>query len=176
MFPSARVVCFSILSTARAGHMQKDSRMSTTGLDVFDRTLHETNDYMRVVMRELPTDDRHLALGALRGTLHALRDRMDLFAAIHLGAQLPMLLRGLYYEGWRPSEGPTRERHIDAFLDHVAGMLPPNLQGFPEEACRAAFAALVEWMDPGEIAKCLRQLPAELRQLWPAAVQDAVAS
>ncbi len=150
--------------------------MSATGLDVFDRTIQETNGFMRVVMRELATDDRHLALGALRGSLHALRDRISPLAAVHLGAQLPMLLRGLFYEGWRPSEGPTRERHADAFLDHVAGLLPPNLQRFPEEACRATFASLVECTDPGEIAKCLRQLPAELRQLWPADVQDAIAS
>lgn len=148
--------------------------MTVTGLDVFDRTLHESSRFLGIVMRELGTDDRHLAYGALRGTLHALRDRLEPFSAIHLGAQLPMLLRGLYYEGWHPASGPTKERHLDAFLVHVAGCLPPNLQAFPEEACRAALVALVECLDPGEIAKCLRLMPTELRQLWPETVQEAI--
>ena len=29
---------------------------------------------------------------------------------MHLGAQLPMLLRGLYYEGWHMAGKPTKDR------------------------------------------------------------------
>ena len=75
--------------------------MSTTGLDVFDRTVQETNLWLKSLMEKLVTDDRHVAYFALRATMHALRDRIGPDNAVHLGAQLPMLIRGLYYEGWR---------------------------------------------------------------------------
>ena len=141
--------------------------MSATGLDVFDKTIHETNAFVKIVMRELETDDRRMALGALRGALHALRDNLGIAESAHLSAQLPMLLRGLYYEGWRPQTGPARERHLADFLEHVSLQLPPQLQRYPEEVTRAAFAALSERVDAGELAKLKGQMPHELCTLWP---------
>ena len=141
--------------------------MSATGLEVFDKTIHETNAFLRIVMRELETDDRRIAFGALRGTLHALRDNLGVPEMAHLSAQLPMLLRGLFYEGWVPASGPARERHLDAFLDHVAEHLPPQLQRYSEESARAAFAALSERVEAGELVKLIGQMPRDLRTLWP---------
>ena len=76
--------------------------MSMTGLEVFDTTLQKTNEWLDEIMDELALQDRHTAYVALRGTLHALRDRLPVQEAVHLGAQLPILVRGFYYEGWRP--------------------------------------------------------------------------
>ena len=143
--------------------------MSATGLDVFDKTIHETNAFLKVVMRELETDDRRMAFGALRGALHALRDNLGVAEMAHLSAQLPMLLRGLFYEGWMPASGPVHERHRDAFLEHVAAQLPPNLQRYAEVSTRAAFAALSERIEAGELAKLIGHMPRELRALWPEA-------
>jgi len=141
--------------------------MSNTGLEVFDKTLHETNRYLKVILRELGTDDRRIALSALRATLHALRDRLMPMDAVHLGAQFPMLLRGLYYEDWRPAEIFAKERHTGQFLSHVEALLPPQLKNYAEEVCRAAFTAIEECIDPGETLKVQSELPLELRMLWP---------
>lgn len=140
--------------------------MSATGLEVFDKTIHETNGYVKIVMRELETDDRRTAFGALRGALHALRDNLDVPAGAHLSAQLPMLLRGLYYEGWAPHVASSHARHLEEFLDRVSQHLPPRLQRYPEEAARATFAALRERIDGGELEKVVGCLPKELRGLW----------
>jgi uncharacterized protein (DUF2267 family) len=141
--------------------------MSATGLEVVDKTIQETNHLLKIIETELGIDDRRLAFGALRATLHALRDRLEAYSAIHFAAQLPMLVRGLFYEGWQPAKGPSRERHAADFLDHVATELPPALRAHAKESCAAALAALRERMDEGEIEKVLAQLPSELRQLWP---------
>ena len=90
--------------------------MSATGLAVFDRTLQETNLWLKELMARLGTDDRTQAYGILKATLHALRDRIGPENATHLAAQLPILLRGVYYEGWRIASTPSRERHVEAFL------------------------------------------------------------
>jgi uncharacterized protein (DUF2267 family) len=139
--------------------------MGATGLDVFDTTLQETNRWLKSVMTGLSTDDRRMAFGALRATLHALRDRIGPENAVHLGAQLPMLLRGAYYEGWRPAATPSHSRHVDEFLDSVAAELPAQWPFEPDDAARASFAALRERIDPGEVLKLLRILPAEIRTL-----------
>jgi uncharacterized protein (DUF2267 family) len=137
------------------------------GLDVFDTTIQETNHWVKLMMEELDTDNRRQAFNGLRSTLHALRDRIGPANAVHLGAQLPMLLRGAYYEGWRLTDTPTRERHAAEFLNHIDASLPRNSQFDASEAARATFHVLSACIDAGEVEKVKRVLPAELRTLWP---------
>ena len=87
----------------------------STGLDTFDKTVRKSNLWLKDVMERLDTRDRHHAYSTLRAVLHALRDRIGAESSAHLGAQLPMLLRGLFYEGWDPTGKPTKERHEAAF-------------------------------------------------------------
>jgi uncharacterized protein (DUF2267 family) len=82
--------------------------MSATGLSVFDTTLQKTNHWLKELMRLLDWNDRQKAYLALRATLHALRDRLPLEETAQLGAQLPMLVRGFYYEGWDPGDKPVQ--------------------------------------------------------------------
>jgi len=141
--------------------------MSTTGLEVFDTTLQETNHWLKIMMGELGSDSRRTSFNALRAALHAIRDRIGVDNAAHLGAQLPMLLRGAYYEGWRPAATPTRERHIDDFIDHVAAGLPKDGPTNPAEAVRACFAVMGRCLDSGELMKLRRILPHEVLNLLP---------
>jgi uncharacterized protein (DUF2267 family) len=141
--------------------------MSATGLDTFDRTIHETNHWLRIVMAELKTDSRRQAYTALRASLHALRDRVGPENAVHFAAQLPILLRGVFYEGWRPSETPTRERRLDDFLAYVESMLGPGTGLDPTDALRASFAAIAESIPFAEVLKLVNVLPRDLRILWP---------
>ncbi len=139
----------------------------TTGLPVFDATVQETNLWLKSVMQGMHTEDRQRAYLALRATLHALRDRIGPEPAVHLAAQLPMLVRGLYFEGWRLAASQSRERHQAAFLDHVRDELPKDAGIDVNLAVRAVFATLEEKLDPGEVAKVTRVLPVELEALWP---------
>lgn len=147
--------------------------MSRTGLEIFDTTLQETNHWLKRMMEELGTDDRKLAFTALRAALHALRDRIGPANAIHFGAQLPMLLRGAYYEGWRLCDTPTRERHLDSFLAHIDANLPQNAQIGAGESARATFAVIEECLDSGEVAKLMQLLPKEIRTLSTGSFYEA---
>ena len=140
--------------------------MTTTGLAVIDKTVQETNLWLKTVMHELGIEDRHDAYSALKAVLHVLRDRIGPENAVHLGAQLPLLVRGIYYEGWHPATTPTRERHLAEFLETLYEQLPARLAARPEKTARAVFNVMWQRIDQGEVAKVIEILPSELRTLW----------
>lgn len=140
--------------------------MSTTGLPVFDTTIQETNRWLASVLQRIGGDDRHRAYLVLRAGLHALRDRMETPAIAHFAAQMPILVRGIFYEGWSPGHKPAKERHAAEFLDHFRSQLPPGMTLNADHAVRAVFSVIWDMIDPGEVEKIIGSLPRELRELW----------
>src|SRR6516162_11480118 len=105
--------------------------MSATGVTALDHTVQETNIWLNGLEEELRLDNRQQAYNALRAVLHTLRDRLPPEVAIKLGAQMPILVPGIYYEGWHAAGTPTRERHIPEFVEHVASKLPQRFPANP---------------------------------------------
>lgn len=140
--------------------------MSATGLEVFDRTLQATNIWLDEVMQEADWADRHKAYRALRVVLHALRDRLPVDEASHLSAQLPMLLRGVFFEGWRPAETPVPVRSKDEFLSSLATAFASDTFSDPEGIARIVFGVLTRHLSNGECTKVKGVLPKEIRELW----------
>jgi uncharacterized protein (DUF2267 family) len=141
--------------------------MSDTQVPTLDHTVQQTNVWLKKLMDDHHLGDKHHAYNALRAVLHALRDRLTPEQAVHLGAQLPILVRGVYYEGWRLAATPTGERQADEFAAKVHSQLPPQ---FPLDALsvtKAVFDLLWRELDPGETAKIVNSLPVPLRGLWP---------
>jgi len=140
--------------------------MSTTGLEVFDTTIQKTNLWLKDIMQELGWEDRHKAYMALRTTLHALRDRLTLEETAQFGAQLPILIRGLYYEGWNPTGQPHKVRHTFEFLAPIRDYFKDDWQVEPEEIARAVFKVCAAHISAGEIEDIKHLLPQELKELW----------
>lgn len=140
--------------------------MSATGIRAFDSTLQTTNVWINEVMEQLGWQDRHRAYHALRVVLHALRDRLAVDQAAALGAQLPMLVRGFYYDGWHPAGTPGKERKKEAFLAPIEEAFRDDVDVNPEEVARAVFGVLARHVTPGEIKHIKFTLPGEIRSLW----------
>lgn len=140
--------------------------MSANGLEVFDKTLHITNIWLGEIMDDVGKE-RQVAWHALGTVLRAVRDRVTTGLAVHLGAQLPMLVRGLYYDQWNPAQEPTKWRSRDEFLDLVAagfrGMEPLD----PALAAQAVFRVLTHYLDPGQVENVRNAMPEDVRALWP---------
>jgi len=139
--------------------------MTQTGLPAFESTLHATNVWLNDVASELRWADKHQAYRALRAVLHALRDRLPVEHVAAFGAQVPLLVRGIYYEGWHPAGKPLKERTKAEFLAPIHDDLR-NLEVDAESVARAVFHVLARQVSRGEIDKVKATLPAEIRALW----------
>jgi uncharacterized protein (DUF2267 family) len=124
--------------------------MNWTGLDVFDVPIANTNAWLKEFMHELNWSDRRRSFRVLSDVLHAIRDHMRIEDAARLGNQLPLLIRGAYFEDWKPTNNPTAWN-------------PPC----EEFIIRAVFRLLHRKSDAGEIESIEEILPPDLRQFWP---------
>ena len=138
-----------------------------TGLTIFDTTVQESNEWLKCIEDELPPCDRQQAYAAMRAVLHVLRDRLPTEAVLGLSAQLPMLLRGVFLEGWRPNGHTSGIRVPQEFAEAVADRCPHNFPREPTGAICAVFAVLAEHLAPGEVSKIINHLPIPLRIFWP---------
>lgn len=136
------------------------------GTHIFDKSLQEANVWVKEIGAEFGGDTQR-AYHALRATLHALRDRITLNEAADLGAQLPVLVKGIYYDEWRPSDQPKRYRSRDEFLEEVNKGLQMIQPTNAETAAKAVFRCLDHHVAPGEVADVKAMLPEPVRDMWP---------
>jgi uncharacterized protein (DUF2267 family) len=129
-------------------------------------TLQQTQEWLKQVRDYADLPDEEHAYSVLRAVLHQLRDRLTLQEAFDLAAQLPILVRGIYFEAYQPAQQHQKICDKPLFLDSVAAPLQPHRIP-PDGAVRAVFATLACRCDPGEIADVIDQLPSDLKAFWP---------
>jgi uncharacterized protein (DUF2267 family) len=141
--------------------------MSPTTIAPIERTVRTTNSWLDELKEELGLEDRDQAYHVLRAVLHALRDRLTVAETVDLGAQLPMLLRGLYYEGWTPTEKPRMARKREEFLEQIAVTLRKAPEIYPEAVAWGLFKVLEKHVSQGELRDVKAVLSPDIRALWP---------
>lgn len=137
-----------------------------TNLAVFERTVEKTNDWLDEIMELMDWADRKLAYKAIRLVLQTVRDRLTVEEASDLAAQLPLLLRGTYYECWNPSTTPSSLRKVDDFVAIVNEHFSQEDYIAPEDITRAVLKVVSNHVSKGEIDDVISAMPAELRTLW----------
>jgi uncharacterized protein (DUF2267 family) len=144
-----------------------EAQMSATGLDVFDKSLQTTNIWLNDITEQIGPD-RQLAWHVLGVVLRTLRDRLPADHAAHLASQLPLVVRGAYYEQYRPSIQPddTLSKAAD-FVARVAEGLAAVRPVDPEDAITAVFNVLETHVPAGQAQKTRQALPDDLRRYWP---------
>ncbi|MFC6488826.1 DUF2267 domain-containing protein [Nitratireductor sp. GCM10026969] len=143
--------------------------MTATGLDVFDKTTQTTNIWLNEIMADLG-NDRQVAWHVLGAVLHALRDRLPMELSTHLGAELPLLIRGLYYDQYQPAQQPEVTRSLEAFLERVQEGLKNIRPVDSVDATRSVFRVVAHRIDLGQSAKVREALPKDVQALWPESV------
>ena len=141
--------------------------MSITAIASIEHTIRTTNTWLKELAEELGWEDHQRAYHALGVVLHALRDRLTVAETADLGAQLPLLIRGLFYEGWNPQGKPVKQRKKEDFLAQIAAAFRDHPEIFPESLAWAVFKILQRHISAGEIGDVQAVLPAQIRALWP---------
>jgi uncharacterized protein (DUF2267 family) len=135
---------------------------------VFDSALTSASHWIEELREtlDLPPDGAPRALHALRAGLHAIRDRLPAAEVVDLGAQLPVLIRGIYYDGWRLANDPTAIRDRAQMIARVQRELMPDQRMDPVDVLRAVISLLVEHVSAGEIKDVIATLPRHIASLW----------
>jgi uncharacterized protein (DUF2267 family) len=149
--------------------------MKLTGLDVFDSSIQRTNVWLKELMQELNWSDRRKTCLTFRCVLHTIRDHLPVNEAICFGEELPLLIRGLYFDRWDPAAKPLPLRSKNDFLAVLSSRLAGGGQSASnaEAVARAVFRLLDRKAADGEIEDLQRLMPPGALDLWPSALRAA---
>lgn len=137
-------------------------------LKAFEHTMALTNEWLNQLDQRLGWENKQRTYRLLRETMHAIRDCLGVNEASHLASELPMLIRGLYYEGWEPSATPVADNKKDAFILRIDRAFKNDPLENSETAIRAIFDFLGEKISKGEIRDVRQSMSADLQKMWPA--------
>lgn len=147
-----------------------------SGLEVFDKTVQSSQEWVNQTAKELGLDNKHRAFQGLRATLQVLRDRLTIGEAANLGAELPTLLTGFYYEGWKPEQTPIKTRSKAEFLQALQARLEnyglKEVDLDADQLAQAVFRVMVNRIPAGEMEDVVGILSAEIKELFPEMVRN----
>ncbi len=140
--------------------------MSVTGLSQIDDTVHTTNAWLKQIMVACHWTERSDAYRALRMTLHALRDHLPIETSAHLSAQLPTLIRGVFFESWRPGRVDALERDVESFTEPIQEAFNHYPGVDAERVARAVFDTMRSHISEGEMRHVELALPRRIRRIF----------
>jgi len=140
--------------------------MTRTGHTPIDEAPQVVAEWTNRLCDDLGWGNKERAYRLLSETLHALRDYLNVNEAADLAAQLPLILRGIYYTGWKPSATPAQARNKEDFLNRVARAFSTEPLEDEERAVAAVFDLLRAKISMGEIDHVSHAMRAPLQELW----------
>jgi uncharacterized protein (DUF2267 family) len=141
--------------------------MSYAYQNALKHSVESTNEWIARLDELIGWQDRDRSFHVMRATLHALREVLPIPEIAQLSAQMPIFIRGLFYEEWSPSRQGKELHNSDRFLQHVSDAVPGNRIGDPAKAVTAVFVLLNYFITAGEINDVRANLRESMRKLWP---------
>ncbi|MFT4784740.1 MAG: hypothetical protein ACI9IV_002488 [Paracoccaceae bacterium] len=142
--------------------------MSAQGLEVIDNSVHVTHEWINGLADTLGWASNRSTLRILLVTLHRIRDHLMPEEVAQLSAQLPLLIRGMYYEGWMPADCPIRERSTADFIAFFDAQMVGNQDYRGPEDVTCVMTFLNGRLGTEAIGDIRRSVPPAIRDIWPA--------
>jgi uncharacterized protein (DUF2267 family) len=135
-------------------------------ISLFSHAAQQAEQWVNELADDLNWNERR-AYHLLRAVLHAVRDWLSPEEMTDLSAQLPVLIRGIYFEGWKPAETPVWQRRKEDFVERIQEAFADDLLNDPDAAVAAVFRLLDRHISHGEIVQVRNSMKKSLRELWP---------
>lgn len=139
----------------------------TRTIHVFERTTHEAHEWVNELAGRTGWTNEREVLRLLRTVLAKIRDHLPVNEMAQFSAQLPILLRGLFFEGWQAKLTPIHERHAADFVADVEDAIGNVIDYQGVTDIKAVFNVVNARISRGEVNDVRSCLPQELRDLWP---------
>lgn len=139
---------------------------SSAFMNTFQETLQHAEEWFKPIAIKMGWDEGQ-AYHGFRAVIHALRDRLTVDEAAHLASHMPMLIRGIFYDGWKPSKLPIKMKTREEFYDYVLQCFNINTDLDVERLTNAVLGVVTTKVTSGDIQKIVRMLPEDLQRLWP---------
>ena len=138
----------------------------------FDTYITKANVFLKEIAEEIGEPENKAKAGrVLRAVLHALRSRLSVEESIHMIAQLPILIKGLYVDGWHLTRLNGSLNTFSDFLTEVKkfdgnlGNKDFNNDRDSLRMIRAVLRVLKKYVSEGEMQHLKVQLPDEIADI-----------
>ncbi len=129
-----------------------------------EKSLQKLNEWLNEIEKELGLRGRQEAYDVLRSVLHTLRDRLPPAEVSDFAAELPLVIKGIYYDGWNPAKNPQKMDRFE-FLRKVHSHFRYSIGVDPEKMVHAVFKTIHHHIPNGEMKDVKGALPKNLAQL-----------
>lgn len=143
--------------------------MSNTSITAFTHAAQQAQQWVNELNDDLNWEDKGRAYRLLRSVLHTTRDFLSIEEVADLSAQLPIVIRGVFFEEWDPATAPVWKRKKQDFVAQIASEFENEPLENIDEAVAAVFRLLDRHISQGEITQVRNSMQKSLRKLWPAA-------
>jgi len=136
-----------------------------------DKSTQKTKEWLHEIQDELGWEDENMVYIATRSVIQTLRDRLPVEEAVELGDELPMVMKGMYYEGYNASGKPEKIKNREEFF-HKVQEKSPNKPLKTEEATSAVFSILEKKLSGGgEIKQVRNNMPKDIQKFWESSIK-----
>ena len=140
-------------------------------VNLFDKQCQEANHFIKDLAMQLGTpEDIDHAVRVLRYVFRALRRRLVPDESLHIVSQLPLILKGIYVDGWNIYEPLSEAKTFDEFLYDIRNNERKADVDFTnydlaKKKISAVFNALKKIISGGELDHFRDELPKELAEM-----------
>ncbi|MFW5808002.1 MAG: DUF2267 domain-containing protein [Spirochaetota bacterium] len=139
--------------------------MAELNVPALETTVHKTNQWLNDTEQALHLDSRVNAYNLLRATLHLIRDRIDVGEALDFAAQLPLLLKGVYFDGFTLHDAPKKARSDEELMIMFESEVCESITIQPNDAIAGVLSVIRKHIDRGQFEHVMGQMPGQIRNL-----------
>lgn len=147
--------------------------MSNPQQPEFEKFIHEAHEYFNHLASELghPNEQKRVVI-IWRAVMHTIRDRIHMSEALDLASPLPMILKGMFIEGWKFRDKPLY--NFDT-LDEMKTQVKAHQNRYgeakfdwsksTEEIISITLDSLTKYVPAEQLEQIRNQLPKDIKRV-----------